>query len=270
MNQLRFLPLLFALLVAASPLRALPLTVINAGFEDISGESSSNGLTFGSFSGWSLYEEAGLDTSDGNGPDFFVGTLTPSLNPDTPDPDDFYNYPGGAAEGDRVALAFSFAGRPGSGGGLAYGLTQALGDTLQANTQYTLQIDVGNIASGTSFDLRGFPGYRIDLLAGTTILASDDNTLAGSIAEGAFALSTVTYISGASSAHLGEVLSIRMVSLNVTDPNPDFADAELEVNFDNVRLDAVAVPEPAAAALISLGLVSLLVLRRRRDWQVGG
>jgi hypothetical protein len=35
------------------------------------------------------------------------------------------------------------------------------------------------------------------------------------------------------------------------------------VNFDNVRLDADPVPEPAGVALIAGGAMTLLMLRRR-------
>ena len=52
-----------------------------------------------------------------------------------------------------------------------------------------LLVDIGNIAtgiaiSGQTFFLDGLPGYRVELLAGGTVIASDNNSLAGSIAEG--------------------------------------------------------------------------------------
>ena len=36
------------------------------------------------------------------------------------------------------------------------------------------------------FDLSGFPGYAVQLLAGGVVVAEDHNTLAGSIPEGEF------------------------------------------------------------------------------------
>jgi hypothetical protein len=103
---------------------------------------------------------------------------------------------------------------------------------------------VGNIASGISavqpyasfgfFDLRGFPGYRIDLLAGTTVIASDNDTLNPD--EGEFLTSTFDVVIGNGHDDEGEPLTIRLVNLNEQDINDPVID--LEVDFDNVRLDA--------------------------------
>lgn len=121
------------------------------------------------------------------------------------------------------------------------GLQQTLGDTLQASTQYTLSVEVGNIANDpnpphNSFNFSGFPGYRVDLLAGSAVIASDNNTLAPG--EGRFLTSTVQLTTGASHPNEGQALAVRLVNLD--------GPAGIEVNFDNVRLDAV--PAPAATA----------------------
>jgi hypothetical protein len=178
----------------------------------------------------------------------------------------YQNFPDGAPEGQRVAIAFnnSYAGA-----GNEYGLQQTLGDTLQANTSYTLNVLVGNIASGWSvsddfFDLSGFPGYRIDLMAGNTVMASDSNLLASSIMEGQWGQSTVSFATGGAHAALGQNLRIRLVNLNVIDPS--FPEADREVDFDNVMLSAVAVPEPATTALfIGIGLMALTFARTRKS-----
>lgn len=243
---------------------AAPIAITNPGFEDISGESPFNEFTFGPLSGWDLYDPGNI-TSGGAGATFFIGTLTPFYD-DTLE--EFRFFPSGAPEGQRVGIAFNFEG---SGGNGEYGLQQTLGATLQANTLYTLQVEIGNIASGLAlnnvyYDLNGFPRYRIDLMAGNTILASDNNTLAGSIAEGTFATSTVTFQTGGSHALLDENLTIRLVNLNVIDddhPDDDHPDADLEVDFDNVRLTADTVPEPGTAALLGLGAALLLNSARR-------
>jgi hypothetical protein len=155
----------------------------------------------------------------------------------------YENFPDGAAEGIRVAIAFNFEG---SGGVGEYGLVQTLGATLAADTTYTLEVEVGNIASGFAvsgefFPLDGFPGYRVELLAGGVVVASDDNTLAGTIPEGEFATSTVVLVTDGAPAQLGLPLGVRLVNLNVVDPA--FPASDLEVDFDDVLLDAT--PNPA-------------------------
>ena len=99
----------------------------------------------------------------------------------------------------------------------------------------------GEPADGSSFySLTGFPGYSIQLFAGGTVLAQDNNTLAP--AEGTFALSTVQFTSGGADAGFGQALTIRLLNLNL--PN-----SGIEVNFDDVQLTAIAIPEPSTYAL---------------------
>ncbi|MEP3478791.1 MAG: hypothetical protein ABJZ55_06060 [Fuerstiella sp.] len=211
--------------------------VVNSGFEDISGENPIRNFTFGAFNGWDLYDPEGNTNGSGGG-GFFIGTLMPDEIPGQPGV--FQNFPGGASEGDRVALAFNFDGTGDTG---EYGLQQTLTATLEANTSYTLSVDIGNIAtsiataqSQPTFFFDGEPGYRIDLLAGDTLLASDNSLLTGSIPEGEFATSVVTFDTPADHPQLGEALTIRLVNLNETALTP--AGNDLEVDFDDVRLTA--------------------------------
>lgn len=236
------------LLASQTTANAAAVTVVNSGFEDISGETQQNGFTFGAFNGWSVYDPNGI-AGAGRGGTYFLGTLMP-----TP-PNSFF---AGAPEGDRVALAFNFSG---SGGGGEYGLQQTLAETLQANHRYTLDVEIGNIAAGfaqngTFFDLNGFPGYRVDLLAGGVLLAQDDNLLGGMIAEGVFETSTISFTSGAIHSQLGQALQIRLVNLNVIDAG--FPTADLEVDFDDVRLNASAVPEPSGVFVVLIGMLAVL------------
>ncbi len=230
---------LVPLMLTCCPLASVsaPLVVVNPGFEDITGESPFNEFTFGPLNGWDLYDPD-VVTDGGDGPTFYIGTLTPTEPDPIGNPGEFVFFPDGAAEGQRMAIAFNFAG---SGGLGEYGLRQVLGDTLQPFTRYTLEVEIGNIASGTAqngddFDLEGFPGYRVDLMAGDLVVAQDNNSLAGTIPEGEFATSTVTLITGASHTQFDEDLQIRLVNLNQVDPVYPLAD--LEVDFDDVRLDA--------------------------------
>lgn len=233
----------FPLCFPLSPAVAAPLTVTNAGFEDISGQSPFNEFTFGPPNDWDLYEDPNGLTAGGAGPTYFLGTLTPFEPDPNGNPGVYANFPDGAAEGQRVAIAFNFEG---SGGQGEYGISQTLSDTLQPNTAYRLDVEIGNIASATAmngqfFPLDGFPGYRVELLAGNTVIADDDNLLAGSILDGEFGTSTVAYATGAMHDDLDEPLTIRLINLNVVDPNYPLSD--LEVDFDDVRLIAIpAIP----------------------------
>ncbi|NOX59023.1 MAG: hypothetical protein GXP29_09225 [Planctomycetes bacterium] len=149
-------------------------------------------------------------------------------------------YPLGAPEGDHAALVFLLTS---TGQGPA-GFRQELTDTLQADTTYTLTAQVGNIASGVGpppcdaagfFNLDGFPGYQVQLLAGGEVIAQDDNSLAGTLGEGEFDLSTSQAVIGNSHAQLGQALEIRLINLNEaeTPQNPG-----VEVNFDDIQLTA--------------------------------
>jgi hypothetical protein len=258
---------MFSPLRKVLPMLLLPLAaqaeeifIVNPGFEEQSG-NVFNEFSFGPLPGWDLYDSGNPIpfTNGGAGPNYFIGTLSPT---EVENHSGIQYFPAGAPEGNRVGIAFNMAG---TGGGGEYGFLQVLSATLQANTSYTLQVLVGNIASGYSVNgdqyiLEGFPGYRIDLMAGDQILASDTNSLAGSIPEGTFAQSTLTFTTDANPDFLGANLAIRLVNLNVVDPA--YPSAHLEVDFDNVRLTAEAVPEPASTALL-LGALLLVAARRR-------
>lgn len=232
--------------------QSAPLAIVNAGFEDTSGQSTFNEFTFGTPVGWGIHDPNGLI----HDPDIFPGTLQPNGV-------EFFN--SAAPEGSRVGILFNRGQRDAG----EYGFFQTLGDTLQANTRYELNVEVGNIGSGTAvsgefFDLSGFPGYRIDLLAGNSVIAQDLNSLL--IPEAEFLTATLKVDIGAFHANLGEALGIRLVNLNVTpgggDPeNPP----DLEVDFDDVRLDAtaLAIRAPASMSIFALGLGAIFLRRRR-------
>lgn len=219
---------------------AAPVTILNHGFEEpylggnlpqqYAGDVPPTAFPVGDApSGWSPYGAVG-------GP-AFIGVLNPGVQAEEPLATYF---PDGAPEGDNVALTF-FDGHQ---GGAEFGIQQTLAATLQLRTRYTLTVEVGNIASGVSvvqpfasfgfFDLRGFPGYRIDLLAGTTVIASDDDTL--NPGEGEFLTSTFDVVIGNDHDNESSPLTIRLVNLNNQDINDPVID--LEVDFDNIRLDA--------------------------------
>ncbi|MEM9659967.1 MAG: hypothetical protein AAF961_16510, partial [Planctomycetota bacterium] len=139
------LPAVIAAMLHASAAWSTNLPIANPGFEDTTGSALLfNEFSFGAFAGWELYDDPPGTIGSGAGDPFFVGTLKPQ--PDPENPGDFIFFPDGAPEGSRVAIAYN---RSGSGGAGEYGLQQTLlGTPLAANRTYTLEVEVGDIASG--------------------------------------------------------------------------------------------------------------------------
>ena len=213
------------------------LVVQNASFEDITGETPWNEFTFGPIPGWNLYDPHNI-TSGGDGPAYYIGTLAPSETPAAAG--ELQHFPSGATDGQRVGIAFNRGGHANEG---EYGLQQTLSTVLTPHTTYSLSVDIGNIATGTSlsgqtFLLDGFPGYRVDFMAGDTVLVSDNNSLAESLAEGEFQTTELTFYADAEHAEMGQLLAIRLVNLNQATGVPE--DHDLEVDFDHVRLTATS------------------------------
>jgi hypothetical protein len=115
------------------------------------------------------------------------------------------------------------------GGDLEVGTQQTLIDTLLRNTQYRLTVDIANITTTSPFNFSDLPGYRVDLLSGDAIPASDNNSVLPG--EGLFEETSFSYSIGNTHTNLGEAPGIRLVNLN---------DRGIEVNFDHIRLDATA------------------------------
>ena len=230
------LPLVLLFFFCGTSALATPLAIANPGFEDqVHAPNSFTGLPL---TGWLPYNDGSVSSE-------FIGTLNAEMTT---------YFPTGAPEGVNVAIAFMDAGGTAN---VEFGIEQTLSATLQADRLYTLEVEVGNIASGstgpTFFDLDGYNGYRIELRAGTTVLAVDDDTL--SIAEGTFATSTVVFDStGIDAGLVGTPLTIRLVHLNRVDPA--FPGAHREIDFDDVRLDAAAAPAPVPL----LGMNGRLIL----------
>lgn len=218
--------------VFARVVSAQPVPLVNAGFE--SNIAPPGGYAILVPTGWTLHDpsrivDQGVDA---------VGAIN-ATGPNT-------FFPAGVPEGNQAALIY-LAGDRGLG---EVGLRQSVAATLLPATRYTLSVAVGNIASGfgppsnTFYNLEGFPGYRIDLFAGGTLIASDANTLDGLIPEGEFRTSTLSVEIGAQHPAIGQPLSVLLVNLNV--PGPANAPG-IEVDFDLVRLSSAPVRPPCPA-----------------------
>jgi hapalindole H/12-epi-hapalindole U/12-epi-fischerindole U synthase len=219
---------------AAHVARGQSIVVANAGFE-------SNTISPGGFAvlvpqGWAVYDPSSIINQNANS----VGIIRPDV------PQTFF--PTGAPEGVNAALVF-LAGPQTA----VAGLRQTLAATLQADRRYRCSVQVGNIASGTSlpgssdgggvfYDLNGFPGYRIDVLAGTNVIGSDSNSIAATIPEGEWREARLHFDVTNSHPQLGQALSLRLVNLKfpATPGSPN-----IEVDFDDVRLSSGPIPVAA-------------------------
>lgn len=243
------LSMLASLLVSATVQAAsTPVPIVNPSFEDAPGglplEVPSNSFLVvppGGWLGWEAYAPA----QPINGSSLALGVLNPTGST---------FFPGGALHGNNVALTWA---ENGSGTITPIGLQQTLDATLEANTRYVLHVEVGNIASGQNaaysfYDLAGFPGYAVQLLAGDAVIAEDYNSL--NIPEGAFMTSTVQAVIGPEHKFLGQPLRIRLINLDLPNIQEMVVDKNgatqqvilpaIEVDFDNVRLDASPVAYP--------------------------
>lgn len=126
------------------------------------------------------------------------------------------DFPALAPEGTNIAYVYSSVAEQENG------ISQTLSAQLQEDATYTLTVEVGD-----PLFFEDFPGYRIQLLAGGSVLAEDDNTL--TITPGEFATSTAVYAyDAADAALLGQPLEIRLLTKGLA--------IDVEVNFDDVQL----------------------------------
>jgi hypothetical protein len=153
---------------------------------------------------------------------------------------------------DGEDLAYVAAENPGSG------LSQTLAATLTANTVYTLTVTEG-ARNGTAGSPFVFLGSTIELLAGTTVIASATDTIgpaAGSF-ENQIAISPNSSLLP---SLLGENLTIELLTTNASSSYG-------ATDWDNVRLDASTVPEPPALLTGATALIIALVAFAMRRFQ---
>ncbi len=226
--------LLGSFAILGTVVNAAPVPIANPGFEaDFAADGT---FPVGDVADWPAYDPLGLLGQPGN----FTGVVNPTGT-------SFFNFDD-APEGRNAALLF-LEGTIGQG---PIGIRQQLDAVVEPGTIYTLTAEVGNIASGTGlppfdsfgfYNLDGFPGYSIQLVANGVVLAEDDDSLL--IPEGEFRTATCSVTIGADHPLLGVPLEIRLINLNRED-GPDAPG--IEVDFDDIRLEAEAVADPACNA----------------------
>ena len=134
------------------------------------------------------------------------------------------------------------------------GIQQTLSSTFSLSTDYTLTVARGTRNSNFNNSL------RMQLLAGSTLLASRDVAPEPSGSRGTFLDYSTTYTASAANntanaGLVGQSLIIRFLEID----NP--GNPQAEVDIDNVRLNAV--PEPSSAAMLLVGMAALLSRRNR-------
>ena len=207
--------LVIPLLISGSAFAATPAAITNPGFELPVAEE---GFYDQAPTGWDAYNDAVLGET--------VYAYNPSIG-------DFVSE---APEGSNVAGIFGLMA-----GGVEKGISQTLSTTLNEGDGYQLTVKVGY----TNF-YGVDPGYRVQLLAGGTVIAEDNNSLTP--AHGQFATSTVNYVyDPAQSGLINEPLQIRLI-------NKGLVNNENEVAFDDVTL-LISLADTTAPTLASADIV---------------
>jgi len=186
--------------------------VLNPSFEDP--VLAEDGYTWGDVPGWTLVGGEATDIEGSGVWNVTLADFDPVLAP----------------EGENVLYTEYLPE------GIAKGVAQVLTETFAADTDYTLTAEVGN----SNYYYNG--GYSVQLLAGGTVIAEDNDTLWPEYKT--WATSTVAYTyDSADSALVGQPLEIRLLNLELDKDSPPAGEV-VGVEFDNVTLSYAASAEP--------------------------
>jgi len=136
-----------------------------------------------------------------------------------------------------------------NGGSIAQQLT---GTLVAGTTTLSGWGGTRNDGVSTTFSLELWAGGSVanGTVTGGTLLASADFL---PVTPGTFAPISTSYVAGAGNAYLGQTLSIEILQTG----------SGVQSDFDGIQLSAAATPEPAPFAVAGLGLMGLLIRRRR-------
>ncbi|MEO1087218.1 MAG: Ig-like domain-containing protein, partial [Acidobacteriota bacterium] len=129
------------------------------------------------------------------------------------------------ADGAQVAFLFNNGGAPTA--------HQDLGVGMVGGRLYTLRVAVGHFDPAQPYAPSTYGGYRIELLAGSTVVAVDEDTVTPALHTFADAVVTLD-ADTVDPALIGQELSIRLA--------PSAVQAGRSTHFDNVRLDWQLLP----------------------------
>lgn len=209
---------------------------------------------------WTAYYEGGSAP-----PGVFIGVINPGTAADYAPNPPYFEF--GAPEGDNAVLLYT----NGDQGGAEYGVEQDLGVPLRAGMTYTLKAAVGNIGSGTAllppystqgfYNLDGFPGYRLQLLAGGVVIAEDVDGVRP--AERRWRTATVRLNVTGMHPQLGQELGVRLINRN----QPEVAGVSgIEVDFDNVRLEEIPTPGNGPSVQMGFGPFGVVLMLGGPAW----
>ena len=228
------------LVVGSAPAWATPVPIANPSFEANTTSNAAN-VGFNGTADYSATGALGWTTSGGN----VAGWWHPSTA----------EYPGGGSTSvpatdipDGAQIAFVNGGS---------GLGRRLTTKFAQDAQYTLTFSVGYRASGIALP----SSYSVELLAGSTVIASLSNAGLGTLTPGQFIADTLTYTSPIGDPLAGQYLAIEMIA---------GGSGGTQVNFDNFALDVLntvePIPEPCRSlAMLGVGLLATLGIRRGRS-----
>jgi autotransporter-associated beta strand protein len=203
------------LLAGSAAWAAVPVTITNPGFEEPVLEDGD--VHTGTIPGWSGFNGGA------------IAVLNPTSSGDLT---------AQAPEGENVGVV--------TGSADENGFAQTLASAFIADADYALTLKVAN----TKFTA-GFPGYRVQLVAGGTVIAEDDNSQ--TVAEDGVVTSTVNYTYDVADAALvGQPLEVRLLSKGLS--------AGTEVAFDDAQLtvtllNPLAVPGGPYAVFVGGSLL---------------
>lgn len=149
----------------------------------------------------------------------------------------------GAAGKDGNNIAFAYANNA---------IAQQLSATLVADRTYTLDYLLGRTGGATQGGVELWAGGTLSngVVTGGTLLASKTVSLNSS----AMTEYSMDYTSPSAGAIIGQALTVRLLGTT---------GGGSWVSFDNIRLSANPVPEPASMLALGAGAVALLRRRKR-------
>jgi hypothetical protein len=227
---------LFVTLLAEAA-HATPISIANADFQQGSAGNGTGYLTLWNSNTGATDQYNPYEFNGGN--EWYVGA-NPTTDPANGGP----GYPG--IQGEYLGYIYNQ--------GADVSLSQTLSATLQANTTYTMTVNVG--ARNGPFAFNAFGGALIELYAGSTEIGSASYTTQTA---GTFVDDTLTVDSIAiNPALFGQALQIQLHTA-----------AQGSTDFQNVTLDATPdgaspVPEPSSLVLIATAMTAGLTVARRR------